>query len=418
MTDYILVNTVAQQQKELKHMRVLASGLLFLMLILFIITSIMESAHPWLAYLRAFAEASMVGACADWFAVVALFRHPFGVPIPHTAIIPKHRKRIGENLGHFISNNFLAPTVVTARMKSVDAAGWITHWLKEPGNAKLLAEHLQGLFPPLFDLLSEEQIHSFSRSLIRNGIDSIAAAPLAGRLLSVLVAHGYHDKLFELAIDKAQEFFDNHKENILQKVAKNSYSWLPSWVDSKLTDAFLDELLDTLAATSATNHPWHIEYQKFLNQLTIRLANDPDLFEQCEQIKTEVLDNAVVDSYLDWLGKEIEAKVQTELSNKDGILSGGLERALLSLGNWLDNDKDTRAKINQWAQQLVLNTVVPNRAEISTFVADVVARWDTATLVDKLELQVGKDLQYIRINGTIVGGLVGLLIFTVVRMFS
>lgn len=405
--------------KELRRMRLLAAGLLALMMVFFVATSILVSAYAWLAYPRAFFEAAMVGACADWFAVVALFRHPLGIPIPHTAVVPKHKQLIGESLGRFISNNFLAPAELTVRMERVDAAGWVAHWLKEPGNAKLLALRLQSLFPPLLDLLNEEQLHNFSRKMLRNGIDSIAAAPLFARILSVLVKHGQHDKVFDLTAEKLQIFFNEHKGRIQRRLGRNNDSWLPGWVNNRLADAFLSEVLETMAAArNNRDHPWQIEYRAMINRLVAQLADDPDLFEKCERVKAEVLDNTVVDGYLDWLGQEFEAKLKVEMTDKDGLLSGGLEHALLSLANWLTHDTGTCKMVNQWAQQLIMTTVVPNRTEISAFVADVVARWDTATLVEKLELQVGKDLQYIRINGTLVGGLVGLVIFSVVKMFG
>ncbi|MFZ3326723.1 MAG: DUF445 domain-containing protein [Methylocella sp.] len=360
----------------------------------------------------------MVGACADWFAVVALFRHPFGIPIPHTAIVPRHKKRIGDALGRFISVNFLAPDAVAAKLEKIDASGWISSWLKEPDNTRLTARRVHALLPPLLDFVRQEQIRTFSRSVIRNGIDSIAAAPLAARVLSVLVAHGHHDTIFDQAIEVARTFLREHRESIRQRVAKRSISWLPNWVDGKLADAFVAGLLDTLAAARASDDPLRLQYRAAVNRLIIRLANEPEMFDLGERLKADVLDNSVVDGYLDWLSSEIEEKIKAESIAPDGIVSSGLEHALLTLGNWLDTDNHIRAMINLWARQLVLSTVVPNRAEIGMFVAEVVARWDTKTLVDKLELQVGEDLQYIRINGTLVGGLVGLTIFMVTRAFG
>jgi uncharacterized membrane-anchored protein YjiN (DUF445 family) len=409
---------VSQRTAELKRMRLLASGLLVLMTGVFAVTTALAAWWPFLVYPRAFAEAAMVGACADWFAVVALFRHPFGIPIPHTAIVPRHKKQIGDALGRFISVNFLAPDAVAAKLEKIDASGWISSWLNDTDNTRLAAQRLHALLPPLLDFVREEQIRAFSRGVIRNGIDSIAAAPLAARVLSVLVAHGHHDTVFDQAIETARTFLREHRESIRQRVAKRSISWLPNWVDGKLADAFVAGLLDTLAAARASDDPLRLQYRAAVNRLVIRLANEPEMFDQGERLKAEVLDNSVVDRYLDWLSSEIEEKIKAESVAPDGILSSGLEHAVLTLGNWLDTDSHIRAMINRWARQLVLSTVVPNRAEIGMFVAEVVARWDTKTLVDKLELQVGKDLQYIRINGTLVGGLVGLTIFMVTRAFG
>jgi uncharacterized membrane-anchored protein YjiN (DUF445 family) len=409
---------ISQRTAELKRMRLLAAGLLVLMTGVFAVTTALAAWWPFLVYPRAFAEAAMVGACADWFAVVALFRHPFGIPIPHTAIVPRHKKRIGDALGRFISVNFLAPDEVAAKLEKIDASGWISSWLNDTDNTRLAARRLHALLPPLLDFVHQEQIRTFSRGVIRNGIDSIAAAPLAARVLSVLVAHGHHDTIFDQAIEMARTFLREHRESIRQRVAKRSVSWLPNWVDGKLADAFVAGLLDTLAAARASDDPLRLQYRAAVNRLVIRLANDPEMFDQGERLKADVLDNSVVDGYLDWLSSEIEEKIKAESVAPDGIVSSGLEHALLTLGNWLDTDNHIRAMINLWARQLVLSTVVPNRAEIGMFVAEVVARWDTKTLVDKLERQVGKDLQYIRINGTLVGGLVGLTIFMVTRAFG
>jgi uncharacterized membrane-anchored protein YjiN (DUF445 family) len=197
--------SVSQRGAELKRMRVLATGLLVLMTGVFAVTTALAGWWPILVYPRAFAEAAMVGACADWFAVVALFRHPFGIPIPHTAIVPRHKKRIGDALGQFISVNFLSPDEVAAKLEKIDVDGWISSWVKEPENTKLAARRLHGLLPPLLEFAREEQIRTFSRSAIRNAIDSIAAAPLAARVLSVLIKHGHHDTVFDEAIEMARK---------------------------------------------------------------------------------------------------------------------------------------------------------------------------------------------------------------------
>ena len=408
----------SQRTTELKRMRQIALGLLLLMTVVFIVTSSLREWWPFLAYPRAFAEAAMVGACADWFAVVALFRHPLGIPIPHTAIVPHHKDRIGDAIGKFISINFLAPEEVAAKLERIDAAGWIARWLQDGKNARLAAQHLHGALPPMLEFLNEEQIRNFSRKAIRNGINSIAAAPLVARVLSVLVEHGHHDAVFDLAIETMRKFLDDNRQSFRRKVVKNSTYWLPGWVDVKMADAFLAALRDTLATARDPGSPLRLQYHASLNRLMVRLAKDPEMFDQGERLKADVLDDAVVDSYLHWLSIEIENKIRAESATPDGIFSGGLERTLLAWGNFLETDKHIQAIINQWAQQLVLSTIVPNRSEIGKFVAEVVARWDTKTLVDKLELQVGKDLQYIRINGTFVGGIVGLTIFVVTQAFG
>lgn len=404
-----------QRAAELNRMRLVAGGLLLAMTALFVATSALTGRWPFLAYPRAFAEAAMIGACADWFAVVALFRHPLGIPIPHTAIVPRHKDRIGEAIGRFISVNFLAPTEVNRRLEEIDAAAWIAAWLKDPQNVKAAARRSHGLLPPVLELLREERVRAFSRDVIRNGVDSIAAAPFAARVLSVMSAQGYHEALFDQAVEKAKTFLRSNRELIRQKVTKNSLSWLPEWVDAKLADAFLSALLDALAAAHAADNPMRVEYRAAVKRLIGQLANDPEMFERGEKIKADVLDNSAVEGYLNWLGGEIEEKIKLEQASPNGVLSAGIEHALLALGHWLEADDHLRRLINLWVRELAMSAVAPNRAEIGAFVAEVVARWNAKTFVDKLELQVGKDLQFIRINGTLVGGLVGLAIFTLTK---
>jgi len=407
-----------RRARDLNRMRLAALGLLIVMSVVFAVTSALAAWVPFLAYPRAFAEAAMVGAFADWFAVVALFRHPLGIPVPHTAIVPRHKQQIGEALGQFISTNFLAPEEVSAKLEKIDSAGWLSQWLKVPDNVMLVARRLHGVLPPLLEFLREEQLRHFSRGVIRNGIDSIAAAPLAARALSVLVDHGHHDALFDVAIDSAKRFLIDNREAFRRKVAKSSIPWLPIWVDAKLADAFLAALVETLDTAHASNSQLRLQYQAFVDRVITRLAKDPVIFDRAERIKADVLDNSVIDSYLFWLSGEVEEKIKNEAAAADGLISSGLEHALLTFGEWLESDEHIRDMINRWARQLVLTAIVPNRAEIGTFVAEVVAKWDTRTLVEKLELQVGRDLQFIRINGTIVGGLVGLTIFTLTKAFG
>ncbi len=403
---------------QLLRMRRLATGLLLLMLAVFIVTSMWQARLPWLAYLRAFAEAATIGACADWFAVTALFRHPFGIPIPHTAIVPRNQQRIGEALGRFICNNFLAPEVIEARLAGFDAAGWAANWLAKPGHTRLVVQRLSSTAPLLVDLLGHERVRQFARDTLRKGIDSIAVAPLTARALLVVLSHGQDQKLFDLGIEVGADLLNKNSESIRAKLAKRSASWVPGWVDAKLADKLLSGLNDFLVETRDPTHPLRAEFRALLEKLHRRLSDDPTLYEECERIKAEVLDNTVVESYLQWLTTEVEAWITADAGAPNSLLLGGAEQALRTIANWLEQDKHIRATLNQSIRAAVLSTVVPNRAEIGDFIASEVSRWDSKTLVARAENQLGKDLQFIRINGTVVGGLVGLLIFVAQSVLS
>jgi uncharacterized membrane-anchored protein YjiN (DUF445 family) len=408
----------ADRKAALRRMRVIATGLLLSMLVAFLLCWEFETVWPWLAFPRAFAEAGMVGACADWFAVVALFRHPLGLPIPHTAILPRNKQRIGDTLGTFFARNFFNSTEITARLERIDVAALLSSWLREPENARLLVQWLQRLLPSALQLIGAAQLRRVSGDLINGGIESIAAAPLAGRVLAVLVAQGHHRAAFEFGLETAIDELDKNRPVIRQKIAERSAGWLPGWVDSRLADALVDGLRDTLVAARAVDHPWREQFRAFLDRLVGRLADDPELYEQCERVKAKVLDNKLVDNYLVWFTGEAEQRLKAELERESGVFSGAVEQMVTAVGGWIAENDGARDSINRSARQLVMNTLVPHRDEIGAYVSDVVARWDSETLVQRLELQVGRDLQFIRINGTLVGGTVGLLLYTVTRLLG
>jgi len=400
---------------ELLFMRRLATGLLVLMLAVFVATTLLEARYPWLAYVRAFAEAGMVGACADWFAVVALFRHPLGIPIPHTAIIPRNKARIGDSLGSFICSNFLAPEVVEQRLASLDMAGRVARWLSDPANAAFVARRSAGLLPPMLEALEEEHVREFLHGVLSRGVETVEASPLAARVLSVLVAHGHHLAVFDRLIAGAEDFLERNEPVIQEKVAQGAWRWMPRWVDQMVADKVMGGLQKTLHELRDPEHPWRAEFQRGVDDFVFRLATDPEMRARGEAIKAEVLANPVVEDYLDSLWTEIKRRLVADIAADEGILRRGLERALLALGLRLEEDEHMQAILNRWVRKAAERYIVPNRGEIGAFIAGVVARWDSRTLVAKLELQVGKDLQYIRINGTLVGGLVGLVIYALAR---
>ncbi|MGE5547829.1 MAG: DUF445 domain-containing protein [Solirubrobacterales bacterium] len=395
---------------ELRRMRLIATGLLVLMLVVFLAAGHYAERWPLLSYVRAFAEAGMVGACADWFAVVALFRRPLGLPIPHTAIVPRNKERIGESLGAFICNNFLAPEVVAAKLDSLDVAGRLARWLAEPANAATVAKRAAGVLPPVLEALEEDHVRAFVHGAIHRGVDSVEAAPLLSRVLAVMVAHGHHQRLFDRMVEGAGHFLIRNEPLIRAKVADRSWRWLPRWVDEKLADKVMVGLFETFAELRDPAHPWRGEFQALVEDYVGKLAADPEFRARGEAIKAEVMRNPVVEEYLDSVWTEIKGRLKADIAADDGVLRLGIERAVLAMAGRLDADPRMQAILNRWARRVVERTVIPNRGQIGSFISGVVARWDTRTLVDKLELQVGRDLQYIRINGTVVGGLVGLLI--------
>jgi uncharacterized membrane-anchored protein YjiN (DUF445 family) len=400
--------------RDLRRMRFFATALLVLMLIIFLATSYGEHSFPWLAYPRAFAEAGMIGACADWFAVVALFRHPLGIPIPHTAIVPNSKERIGVAIGRFTANNFLSPKVLADRMREVDISGWIARWLEKPENARNAAQRIAGVVQQVLRSMPRGDVNAFLTRAARYGIEAVPIAPLASRVLSLLWAHGEMQILVEHAIVYASEALVRNRENIKQKVSQRSSRLIPKWIDAIVADKIVAGITQVLNEMREPNHPWRVELATTVQKLIDDLATDPKMLARGEELKARMLENPVVSRQIDSVWVAIEDKLDPLATSNQLFLA--LEQMFATIAERIAKDEQIHLGINRWLRVAILRTVAPRRAEIAAFIRKVVENWDTETLIARIELQVGRDLQYIRINGTLVGGLVGLLIFTVMQL--
>jgi len=407
--------SVDERRRALRRARTLATSLLLLMLAIFVATSVWVKDWPWLAYVRAFAEAGMIGACADWFAVVALFRHPLGIPIPHTAIVANSKERIGVAIGRFVASNFLSPHVLAERIRDVDISGWAARWVLRGDNARNVAQRVTSSLNQALTALPREDLNAFLSGAVRGGIENIPASPFASRLLSLLWAHGEMQALAERLLAWASMTLANNRETLRAKVSKRTSRLIPKWIDSMVADKIIDGVMRILDEMQEPSHPWRIEMTSTVEQLIGDLATKPEMIEKGEALKTKMLATPAVTSQIDALWVSIENRLESE--ETQARLTRLIERLLTSMGQRIQNDDHLRDSINRWLRVAVLRTVAPRRKEIAEFIRKVVENWDTETLTERIELTVGRDLQYIRINGTLVGGLVGLAIFAITQLF-
>ena len=402
----------------LRRMRIVATSLLGLMAVLFVATWLVPADLPGLGYVRAFAEAGMVGACADWFAIVALFRHPFGIPIPHTGIVPNNKERIGIALGNFITNNFLSPKVAHKQLIRVDVAGSVARWINDPANSRQLIQQVSLLLPQVLKSLPGPELAAFLGEAARRGVEAVPAAPLASKVLAVLWAGGAAQTAIERALDFGESSLTRHQDTINRMVSEQSSRWVPRWIDNAIAARVTAGLLNTMGEMRDPDHPWRVELAQAVEKLIADLATDPEMRALGERVKAELLTNPLFVEQARALWDEIESGLNSDAAAHSKAIAGVLEVGLHSLGRWLTDHPDRRARINRRIRLLLLRLLLPRRAEIGAYVTQVVQNWDSATLVDRLELQVGKDLQYVRINGTLVGGLVGLLIFIAAKWIA
>ncbi len=410
--------TQAERRAELRRMRTIATSLLILMAAIYLVMRCAPPHWVWAPYLSAFAEAGMVGACADWFAVVALFRRPLGLPIPHTAVVPENKRRIGAAMGRFITNNFLSPRVAIARLSTVDFVGLAARWLEDESNARAAAGGASRAIPYVLDVLPRGAIDEWVAMAARRGIEAVPAAPLASRGLSILWAQGASQTLLDQGLDFVGVTLERYKATLVRHVAQKSSRWIPKWVDDMIAAKVINGLTETLKEMRDPDHPWRQQANALIEKLIADLAHDPEMRAKGEALKQEILANPVFAEQAQALRDELETTLRHDLPRQAEAIVGWLATSVGALGRWLEGDPLRRVRINRRIRLLALRTILPRRAEIGVYIAAVVDNWDTATLVNRLELQVGKDLQYIRINGTLVGGLVGLLIFTLTRAFG
>ncbi len=394
-------------------MRLIATGLLLAMIALLIAARLGQPAHPWLGFVRAFAEAATVGACADWFAVTALFRRPLGLPIPHTAIVPRNKDRIGAGLGSFIETNFLAPELVEQKLRSLDIAGRAASWLAHPTNAAFLAERIAAAIPASLRTIDDRQVGEFVEVVLLDQIRGIQLAPLAGRVLSVLIANDHHHAVFDALLDGAARFVERNREFLREHIERRSSWWIPKFVDEKIYNALLTGLQSTLTDMRAIDNPWRRQFEARLVAFADQLQSAPDYAVRGERLKDDFIASPLMRAYLASVWLETKTRVLADLAAPRSLTKDWIASLLHTIGSRVHADPAQQAVVGGWIVGVALSHVVPHRRELGDFIAGVVQRWDARTFVDKLEAQVGPDLQYIRISGTVVGGLVGLAIHAV-----
>jgi uncharacterized membrane-anchored protein YjiN (DUF445 family) len=403
---------------ELSRMRIVATGLLVLMAMLFAGATLGQARWPALAYLRAFGEAGLAGACADWFAVTALFRRPLGLPIPHTAIIPRNKARIGLALGGFIADNFLTEAVLQERLRQLELARWGGDWLTAPRNARRLAIRLAGVLPELLTSGPPGALAELSASAAMAAARAAPAAPICAGVLDALWSEGRAQAVAERLIETLGRYVAEHEDDIYQAVVEQSPKWLPRWIDRKIATKVGNGLSKTIQDMADPAHPWREQLRQAVERFAARLRSDPALQAQVEAVKLQLLTDARLGARGSELWTGLEARIGAELGADRRALAGQLQRAMQATGRWLAQDSAAQAELNALGRAVVTYVIAPRRHDIGGFVAQVVAGWDARNVADKLELQVGKDLQYIRINGALVGALVGLAVFTIARLFG
>jgi uncharacterized membrane-anchored protein YjiN (DUF445 family) len=406
-----------ERRTALRKMKFFATGLLVLATVAFLVFRSLEDTHGWAGYVRAFAEAAMVGALADWFAVTALFRHPLGLPIPHTAIIPNRKDQIGRSLGEFVQTNFLTREVLNERLSGAHVGKRLGDWLADKENSVKAGEAASDALRGSLEILDDRDVSSALETLVERRVRATPIAPLMGKAIDLAVEGGHHQRLLDAVLTGLGSFLDDNRATFRARLDQESPWWIPDAIDDRLFTKIYNAVHSFLADVgSDPDHEVRKSIEVRVVAFAQRLRDDPQLLAKGEELKTELLAHPDVRAWLGSLWAEMKRNTISALDDPASELRQRIDRSVANLGRRLANDDQLQAKVDDWVARAAGHIVDHYRGEVAELISGTVAKWDAKATSERIELQVGRDLQFIRINGTIVGGLAGLVIYSVSQL--
>ena len=409
-----------ERARDLARMKRLATGLFLAAAAVFLACVLLgEEAGAWVGYVRATAEASMVGALADWFAVTALFRHPLRLPIPHTAIIPRKKDQIGESLGTFVQENFLTRAVVEEKLTTVDVPGRLGTFLAAPGRAERLAGDASVVLTALTSLLRDEDLQPAVAGIVDRKAHETPAAPVLARILELVVEGDRHQEVLSAALRLLARFLEENRLVFRAQLGDASPAWVPDWVDDRVFDKVFTGLQGFLEEVGADpRHELRRSYDARLRAYVHSLRTDPDTAAHVEDLKKELLEHPAVRAWSGSLWTNAKNAVLAAAADPDSELRSRVAGLIGDGARLLQTDPTVRELVQRHTHRIAGYLVERFSGDLAELVSSTVARWDTEETSRRIELQVGKDLQWIRVNGTVVGGLAGLVIYTVAQLLG
>ena len=408
------------QRAQLRRMKGFATMLLVVAAVVyFIARANQDGGAPWIGFVRATAEAAMVGAFADWFAVTALFKHPLGLPIPHTAIIPKRKDDIGEGLGEFVQSNFLTGEVVAEKLQGVQMSKRLGLWLRERANAESTVSEVAVVVAAISDVLSDDDdVRLMVDSLVRDRLGRVPVAPILGRVIDAGMDGEHHHELYNTVLKASANFLDDNRTTFRRRLTNESPWWVPEPIDDRIFDKIYSAIMTFLREVDG--NPQHhikrdIDFRS--REFAERLRSDERLIEQGEQLKQELLDHPEFQEWTKDLWSSLQRGFGDATRDADSDVRRRITDAIVTLAERLVEDPELQAKVDHWLESIVVYLAEAGRGEIGNLIANTVEGWDPNDTADRIELQVGRDLQFIRINGTLVGGLAGFVIHAISEVF-
>ena len=387
--------SIDSQRRALRRAKGVALSMLVVAAAIFVAARSFEDGRPWVGYIRAFAEAAMVGGLADWFAVTALFRHPLRLPIPHTAIIAKRKVEIGRGLGEFVRSNFLVPSVLEERVRAWRPAGRLASWATQPSSADRVGELAARAVRAGGQALRDDDVQDVLVAQVRARLAKVEAAPVLGRTLTVALADGRQAALVDATIDRLTDMLRVQLPALRTQFERESPWWVPETIDNRVFARIVDGV----------------------ERLLADMQTDPALIARGEAWKTELLDRPEVAAWVGGAWRDVRLAIETDLADRESELRRRLDEAIRRAGARLADDAALARRVDDGVVRAVVSMAESSGAEVATLIESTVNGWDTEETVERIETQIGRDLQFVRMNGTIVGGLIGVVLHVVSKLF-
>ncbi len=412
--------TLFEKTQQLKKHKRIATGLFIFMMIVYVTMVYLSSLNTssWIGYVQSFSEAAMVGALADWFAVTALFHHPLGLKIPHTNIIEKSKQSIGDNLGDFVVDNFLNPETIRPYIEKITITTYLANWLNKKKNQDVFSSEIKFLVKDIIDHLEDEKVALFIADKGKEFTEKIKLTAIAAEAISYFIKEKEHEKLITLIAGKIKGYIKENEALVTEKVTEESYFFIPKFVDKKIASKIANGLVNYFAEIE--ENPKHRIREDITKQIILfgeRLTTEEKWESEFDKLKNTFLADEQIRKYAFDIWNSIKNTLYRELATDDSALNTYINKALANISEKLEKDKVLQPKIDHWIQINTYKLLLKNTKSVSEIISTTVGTWEGRDLSNKLELEVGKDLQFIRINGTLVGGLVGLTLHFLTQLF-
>jgi uncharacterized membrane-anchored protein YjiN (DUF445 family) len=409
-----------QKKKDLQKYKAFATALFLLMAIVFVVMTILEKENPahWIGYIRAFSEAAMVGALADWFAVTALFHHPMGIKIPHTNLIEKSKEKIGDNLGNFVVENFLSPKNIRPYIQKLKISHFVGEWLSKKNNQENLLKEISNIVFDILHQLDDTAVVNFIGKKAKEMSADLKINQIIGNGLEYILDKKDHQKLITNLSKQIKDYVLNNQEMVKNRVKKESYFLIPKFVDDNIADKITKGLSKYFEEVELNeNHSLRNEITQKLYSFSKEIATEEKWIEEFRDIKNDFLKEEKINQYSRDIWISIKKSLSKELEEEQSSLKNYIRKNLAELSQNLQTDENFQHKIDHWIRVTAYKYILKNTHQFGELISGTVGNWEGKELSEKLELEVGKDLQFIRVNGTLVGGLVGLIIYTITEFF-